>query len=260
MSLRICVLGSGSKGNCTYVASASTAVLIDAGLSGKETARRLEAIGCGLEQIRAICISHEHSDHTAGLKVLHAKHGIPVYANAGTAEGLRREDRFQELTWKIFTTGSAFAVGDLQIEPFSVPHDAYDPVGFIVNGARARVGVVTDMGVPTHLIRERLRSCGAVVVEANHDERMLQEAERPWHLKQRILGRQGHLSNEAAAAMLAEIAGPTLRQVFLAHISDECNREELAVRTATNRLAERGHGHVRVCATFSDRVSEVWCA
>jgi phosphoribosyl 1,2-cyclic phosphodiesterase len=145
------------------------------------------------------------------------------------------------------------------IEPFAVPHDAYDPVGFVICNGAARVGIVTDMGVATTLVRQRLKQCQAVVVEANHDEKMLQAAPRPWHLKQRIMGRQGHLSNEGAAAVLAEIAGPDLRQVFLAHISDECNCEDLALRTTMDRLAEAGHLHIRVSATFSDRVSEM-CA
>jgi len=258
MGLRVCVLGSGSKGNCTYVATEHTAVLIDAGLSGRAVAERLAEIGASMDRVQGICLSHEHSDHTAGLRILSSRHRIPVYANSGTLQGLPEDLRAAIPDCRIFTSGSPFAIGDLAIEPFSVPHDAYDPVGFVISNGELRAGVVTDMGAPTHLVRERLKSCCVVVVEANHDERMLQAAPRPWHLKQRILGRQGHLSNEAAAMMLADIAGPSLHQVFLAHISHECNCEELALQTARDRLAATGSSHVRVSATFADRVSEMW--
>ncbi len=258
MALRVCVLASGSSGNCTFVSSGETAILIDAGLSGRETVRRLEQIGVPLQQIRAVCVSHEHNDHTAGLRVLHRRHGIALYGNSGTVDALCRNRQLHELHWNVFATGTPFEIGDLTVEPFSVPHDAYEPVGFVVRRGDTSVGVVTDMGVSTTLIRQRLKSCQAVVVEANHDERMLQDARRPWHLKQRILGHQGHLSNRAAAAMVAEIAGRDLRHVFLAHLSEECNRQELALQTAQRMLAEAGHGHVRVSLTFPDRVSEMW--
>jgi phosphoribosyl 1,2-cyclic phosphodiesterase len=258
MGLRVCILGSGSSGNCAYVASAETAVLVDAGLSAREIARRLGEIGVPLSAVSAVCVSHEHQDHTAALGILHGRHGIPVYANQGTVEGLARDRKLEGVRWTVFTTGVPFAVGDLSIEPFAVSHDAYEPVGFALSGGGARVGIVTDIGAPTALVRERLRGCHAVVVESNHDERMLLDAPRPWHLKQRIMGRQGHMSNRGAAAMLCEIAGPQLAHVFLAHLSEDCNRPEIARRTAADMLGKAGHGHVRVSLTFPDRVSEVW--
>jgi phosphoribosyl 1,2-cyclic phosphodiesterase len=131
-------------------------------------------------------------------------------------------------------------------------------VGFIIRCDETRVGVVTDMGMVTGLIRERLRACNVLVVESNHDEQMLKEADRPWHLKQRISGRQGHLSNQHAAELLTEIAGPHLKAVFLAHLSSECNSPELALRTVTAALTASGHSHVRVVVAPSDRVSELW--
>lgn len=258
MSLRACVLGSGSSGNCTYIGSGGTSILIDAGLSGRETKQRLDQIGIPIAEVRGICLSHEHNDHTSGLRVLHRRHQIPIYANSGTVEAMGRDARFADLQWRVFTTGSAFEIGELRVEPFSVSHDAYEPVGFVVSSGRARVGVVTDMGVVTTLVRERLRGCQAVVIEANHDEQMLMDAERPWSLKQRIMGRQGHLSNQRAAEMLAEIAGAELRQVFLAHISRDCNRHELALEAARHTLAGVGHSQVAVSCTFPDRVSDVW--
>ncbi|HMP77075.1 MAG TPA: MBL fold metallo-hydrolase [Kiritimatiellia bacterium] len=258
MGLEICILGSGSSGNCTYVASEQTALLIDAGLSARAVERRLGEIGRSLAMIRGVCVSHEHGDHTQGLRVLHQRAGIPLYANGGTIEALRRNPEFAELRWQVFTTGAPFTVGDLVVEPFSVPHDAYEPVGFVIAHGDARVGVVTDMGLCTTLIRERLRHCQAVVVESNHDEQMLQDAQRPWHLKQRIRGRQGHLSNAGAASLLVDIAGPQLRQVFLAHLSEDCNSPDLARKTAHDMLLKAGHTHINVSVTHPDRPTEVW--
>ena len=258
MGLRLCVLGSSSGGNCTYVASASTAILVDAGLSARETVRRLEAIGVAADAIAAVCLTHEHSDHTAGLAVLQRRGGLDLYANSGTVEGIESREGPGALRWNLFTTGMPFRIGDLTIEPFSVPHDAYDPVGFVVDGGGARIGIVTDMGMVTALIRERLRRCRAVVIESNHDVRMLRDAERPWHLKQRIVGRQGHLSNEHAAELIAELAPDGLEAVYLAHLSGECNRPELAQRTTVELLRKRGITSVTVKLTRPDEVSELW--
>ena len=258
MSLKVCMLGSGSSGNSTLIASATTGILLDAGLSARRITERLAQTGMPVGELNAICVSHEHQDHTRGLRILNRKHGIPVYANVGTVDALSRSDELSALPWTLFTTGHAFPVGDLIIEPFSVPHDAYDPVGFIVTGGGVRVGVVTDMGMATSLIRERLRCCHAVVVESNYDEKMLQEAQRPWALKQRIRGRQGHLSNQGSAQLLAEIAGPELRRVYLAHISEECNRHDIALEITRTALAKAGCQHVEVSVGYPDRISEMW--
>jgi phosphoribosyl 1,2-cyclic phosphodiesterase len=258
MALRVCVLASGSSGNCTFVGSEKTAILIDAGLSGRETARRLGQIGVDLSSIQAVCVSHEHDDHISGLAVLHRRHRIPLYANGGTVERLSQGAAWSGLDWNLFDNGQSFRVGDIAIAPFSVSHDAQDPVGFIVEQNGQRIGVATDIGMSTALVRERLRGCRAVVVEANHDEKLLQNSRRPWHLKKRILSRQGHLSNAAAADMLADIAGPALQQVFLAHLSQECNREELALKTTEGCLRQHGHAAVHVSLTYPDRISEIW--
>lgn len=257
--MKVCVLGSGSGGNCTLVASATTAILIDAGLSGRATGLRLAECGVPAESIQAVCVTHEHTDHTSGLAVLHRSGQVKLYGNLATVEGIEaRVGKEKKLQWNIFTTGSNFTIGDLSIDPFSVPHDAYDPVGFIIRCDETRVGVVTDMGVVTGLIRERLRACNVLVIESNHDEQMLKAADRPWHLKQRISGRQGHLSNQHAATLLTEIAGPHLKAVFLAHLSSECNSPELALRTVAEALKGTGHAHVRIMVAPSDKVSEVW--
>lgn len=255
--MKVCVFVSGSSGNCIYVASEQTAILVDAGLSCRETLNRLESVGGRPENIKAICITHEHDDHVSSLGPMFRRIRADLYANSGTIEGATRNDKLKNLPWKVFRTGEAFSVGDLKIEPFSVPHDAYDPVGFVISSGDSRVGVVTDMGMPTELIRVKLRNCQVVVLESNHDEPLLKDSARPWSLKQRIAGWQGHLSNEQACQLLADIAGPQLRTVFLAHLSSECNTPELAVRTAVAKLAKCGSQHVSVKLTYSDRASDL---
>lgn len=256
MPLTVCVLASGSAANCVHIASPTTAILIDAGLSGKETSRRCEALGIALPEVKGICLTHEHDDHRVALRVLQQKYGMHVYANRGTIDAIERSNPNREITWQVFSTGMSFQIGDLRIDPFSVPHDSYDPVGFVVSDGVSRVGVVTDMGMPTGLVRERLKVCHSLVLESNHDEDMLRNSARPWSLKQRILGRQGHLSNAQAGELLAEIAGPHLRCVFLAHLSVDCNRPEVALGTVRRALERAGQTHVELKLTYADRPSE----
>ncbi|MFN2165212.1 MAG: MBL fold metallo-hydrolase [Anaerolineae bacterium] len=258
-SVQLCVLASGSTGNAILVRTASTALLVDAGISAKAMAERLAGVGLAPDQVQAVCLSHEHDDHTRGLAVLSKRYRWPVYANRGTIEGLHRHPRLRDLPYQVFSTGSPFTVGDLAIEPFPVPHDAFEPVGFALTAPGGlRIGIATDVGIPTSVIRDRLQGCRLLVVEANHDDELLTQAPRPWHLKQRIRGRQGHLSNHTAAAMIADVAHPGLSHVYLAHLSRDCNREHLALHAARTLLERRGFGHIRVLPTYPDRVSEIW--
>ena len=256
--MRLCVLGSGSSGNCIYAGTASTGLLIDAGLSARETLRRFEAMTIDPAAIRAVLLTHEHSDHIAGLAVLRKRLGADLYANSPTAEAVEQALGRPGLAWKVYATGFPFQVGDVTVEPFSVCHDAQEPVGFVIAADGVRVGVATDLGMATTLVREKFRDCHALILEANHDERLLREANRPWSLKQRIAGRQGHLSNRLAAELLVECAGPALTHVFLAHLSSECNRPELAAAAAGEALRSLGLQHVRVATTYADRPSDVW--
>lgn len=258
MSVRICVLASGSKGNATLVSSGSAAVLIDAGISARRIREALEELGLAIGDLAGICLSHEHSDHVAGLVQLHRKHGVPVYANRGTAEALSRDPKYREFAWRIFTNGAAFELAGLQIEPFSVPHDAYDPVGFRIQNDRVVAGVVTDLGMATTLVKQRLRDCHALVLESNHDEWMLQQSARPWSLKQRILGRQGHLSNQHACDLIREVGGAQLQHVFLAHLSDDCNEPAVALHGMKKTLESVGLSGVEVSLTYPHRLSRVW--
>ncbi len=253
MGLKICVLASGSSGNSTYIASDSTHLLIDAGLSGKKTIDLLSRIDHDAEKLDAICLTHEHSDHRSGLGVLQRKFGVSLYANSETVAGVECDKKLRGLEWNVFQSGSPFAIGDLIIEPFSVSHDSYEPVGFAISHNDIRIGIVTDMGVATTTVRHRLKGCKVLVVESNHDEEMLKNSERPWQLKQRIAGRLGHLSNSQAGELVVDVAGSELQSVFLAHLSSDCNTPELALKTMRNILADNGLGHIDVHLTFPDK-------
>lgn len=246
MPLKICVLGSGSSGNCTLVQAGDTAILIDAGLSGSETLKRLASAGLTPSAIAAVCLTHEHSDHTSGLKVLHQRHGISLYANAGTIEALEAGGKIEGVHWNIFQTGQDFTIGNMQISPFSVSHDSYDPVGFTITTGTANAAIVTDMGTPTTLVKERLKGCSIIVIESNHDEALLKSSKRPWHLKQRIMGRQGHLANTQTAELLVEVASPLLQHVVLAHLSSECNTPELATTLISAKLKQAGFTNIQI--------------
>lgn len=246
MPVHLTILGSGSSGNCAYVETAETRLLIDAGLSLRQIRQRLASIGRAPEKLTGILITHEHSDHVQSLPALSQKLHIPVYCNRPTLEAI--EYQFQtRLPGHLFATGASFEVGDIHVETFSVPHDAQDPVGFLLRTSAGNLGFLTDLGHATRLVIERVRPAHALVLEANHDVQMLQNCpRRPWSLKQRILGRHGHLSNEAAADALEQIISPDLRHLYLGHLSRECNLPELAYRIVHERLQKLGARHVRL--------------
>jgi phosphoribosyl 1,2-cyclic phosphodiesterase len=221
-----CPLASGSKGNCLYFSAGGSKILIDAGLSGRQTRLRLAEIGVELEEIDAIMISHEHTDHIAGLKMLALRMGIPVLANAETAKGiyhtLKECPKFQ-----IFQTGERFEFGDLSIHPFTIPHDAADPVAFTIEAGGLKMGICTDLGFATTLVQAQLAGCDYLHLEANHEPSMVHACSRPMVYKQRVLSRSGHLSNEAAGHLIAQIRP---KHVHLAHLSEECNSPEVALK------------------------------
>ncbi len=256
--MEICVLASGSKGNAIYVAGADTRVLIDCGLSLKELRARLACIDLDVEQIDGLCVTHEHSDHSAGLRVLARRTAVPMYANDPTASAVEYAARRHAETpwnWNVFATGSPFTIGGLTFEPFSVPHDAAEPVAFAVSDGTHRVGIATDMGMPTTLVRKRLAGCDALVLESNHDADLLRNSERSWALKQRIAGRRGHLSNEQSAELLTDLLHQGLKCICLAHLSDDCNRPELARYAAEKCLKQAGYGHIPVTLAHQREVA-----
>ncbi|MFM7101710.1 MAG: MBL fold metallo-hydrolase [Verrucomicrobiota bacterium] len=240
MRVAFTILGSGSGGNCAYLEAGSTRLLIDAGFSARQIRARLASIGRTPEGLSGILVTHEHGDHIAGLGTLCAASGIPIYANRLTREAIARQFTAR-LEFRVFETGAAFGLGEVEVQTFSVPHDAQDPVGFVVRTAAGDLGFLTDLGHATKLVVERVRSARVLVLEANHDLRLLQEdTRRPWSTKQRILSRHGHLSNDAAADVAAELASGPLERLYLGHLSRDCNRPELARRTVARRLEQAG--------------------
>ncbi len=251
------MLASSSAANSTLISSGGTQILIDVGLSCKRTFERLEGIGVDPQSIDAVCVTHEHSDHVAGLPVFSRKTDTMLYANSGTVQALEYKPKCVGLSWQVFQSGSKFQVGSLTVEPFLVPHDAYEPVGFVVDDGQVRVGVVTDMGMATAVVRDRLSSCQVVVVESNYDDDLLKGSERPWQLKQRIMGRQGHLSNIDAGELITEISNPDLKRVYLAHLSGDCNRPELAMSCTAEALKRSNVSGLEVELTYPDHATEV---
>ena len=260
--MQFTILGSGSNGNCAYLEYGNTRLLIDAGFSARQIRERLEQIGRSPETLTGILLTHEHTDHTTGLGTLCGKLPLPVpiYCNRLTKEAV--EIQFEEaikkrrFEFRLFSTGAAFEVGDVGVETFSVPHDAYDPVGFLLRVNGARIGFLTDLGHATKLVMERVRLAQVLVLEANHDEKLLQnDLRRPWSLKQRISSRHGHLSNDAAAGVLEEIMSPDLRHVYLGHLSRDCNKPELALSTAQACLDRIGATHTRLESTWQEKIS-----
>ncbi len=253
MPVRLTILGSGSAGNCAYFETDDARILVDAGFSLRRIRKRLEAIGRAPENLNGVLITHEHSDHVPGLAALATKLRIPVYCNRPTAEAIqyRCPDRFD---FRLFSTGASFDIGDITVETFTVPHDAQDPVGFLLKTAEGKFGFLTDLGHVTRLVLERVRTANVLVLESNHDVKMLQDCpHRPWSLKQRILGRHGHLSNEAAAETAEQLMSAELRHLYLGHLSRECNRPEIAQDVMLTRLQKIGATHVSLELTSQDQ-------
>jgi len=231
MSLRFRILGSGSAGNCALLWTDGARVLVDAGFSARRLAALLAEAGESLERVDAVFLTHEHGDHAAGVAGLKKFPHVKVFANAATIRAVQAGLDFRP-AWQVFETGAGFAYRDLEVRSFAVPHDAQEPVGFTfatghdgdLLAPRRRVAWLTDLGHAPQHIHELVRDCDAVVVESNHCAQMLQaDPKRPWSLKQRIAGRHGHLSNDAARALLEAVASPRWRHVFLTHLSRDCN-------------------------------------
>jgi phosphoribosyl 1,2-cyclic phosphodiesterase len=246
VAVRLTILGSGSAGNCAYVETDETRILVDAGFSLRQIRQRLAAIGRAPENLTGILVTHEHNDHIQGLVTLGGKLRIPVYCNRPTHEAAEFQLK-TKLDCRLFATGASFDVGDVLVETFTIPHDAQDPVGFLLRTNGVNIGFLTDLGHVTKLVLDRIRPANVLLLEANHDVKMLQDCvRRPWSLKQRILGRHGHLSNEAAAEAAEQIMSAELRHLYLGHLSRECNRPELARSVVNDRLGKIGAGHVRL--------------
>jgi len=225
-SLAVCNLASGSKGNATYISDGQTSILIDAGLSGIELQRRLASRYLAPESLAAIIVSHEHSDHVRGAGILSRRFKLPVYINQKTAAAAPALGSVHEL--KPFECGTTFTIGNLTIHPFSISHDAEDPAGFKIGSNGTTMAIATDIGIATSMVKEHLKHCALLVLEANHDPQMLETGPYPWPLKQRIQSRVGHMSNSDSKKLLHELQHANLQHVILAHLSEINNTPQKA--------------------------------
>lgn len=251
--LGFCPLASGSKGNCLYLGTAQTKILIDLGLSTKAVTERLSQLQVQPHEIDAIVITHEHIDHIRGLDVWSSKWSTPILTNGDTAKALLAQAK-SKLHLKIFSTGESFTLQDLEIHPFSIQHDAADPVAFVFRTGNLKIGVCADLGLATSLVINQLKGCDYLYIEANHEPSMVHASSRPSVYKQRVLGRQGHLSNEACAKLLGEIIHPGLKHIYLAHLSSECNSPDLALKIIQEKLASC-QVEATVSIAWQDRLS-----
>jgi phosphoribosyl 1,2-cyclic phosphodiesterase len=245
MGVSLTVLASGSRGNGTLVRSSRTTLLVDCGLSCKEMCRRMAEVGVQPESLAGILITHEHNDHVGGLHVMAKKFKLPVYMtelahatwvrySKDSAGNRVRAERFEAIR-----PGHGLRVGDIDVMPFTIPHDAADPVGYTFVAEGIKVGVVTDLGYLAQNVKDHLRGCHGLMIESNHDLEMLRTGSYPWAVKQRVLSRVGHLSNDALAEFLSTDYDGEAAFLVLAHLSEQNNHPEIARTTAENALGSR---------------------
>lgn len=229
--MRLCSIASGSSGNCIYIGSDTTHVLVDTGISGKRTENGLKELDLCGKDLDGILVTHEHIDHISGLGVMSRKYGIPIYATKGTIQGIQKCRSIGEIDEALFheiSEDEKFVIKDLTVNPMRISHDAAQPVAYRLSYGNRRVAVCTDLGVYNDYTVECLKGMDALLIEANHDVQMLQVGPYPYPLKQRILGDRGHLSNENCGRLLCRILHDNLKSIQLGHLSKENNIPELA--------------------------------
>lgn len=264
--MRLCSIASGSSGNCIYVGSDHTHLLVDTGISKKRIDEGLNKLGVTGEEINGILITHEHSDHIQGLGVFCRKYGVPVYATKGTIQGIMNYKglgKFPEGLMREIKADQVFEVGDVKVRPFEISHDANEPTGFRMEHGEKSVAVATDLGVYNDYTIENLKDLNAIVLEANHDVHMLEVGPYPYYLKKRVLGNQGHLSNELSGRLLCEILHDKLKHIVLGHLSKENNYAELAYETVKLEVTMgatpyRGD-EIPLMVAARDDISEILC-
>ncbi len=259
MGLSFTILGSGSSGNTTLISDGSANILVDVGLSGRETARRLRECRIEPEQIGAIVISHEHGDHCRGVSPFAKSLDIPVFVTDETfnSSGMTLDPK----KCRRIHSGESFDFKGIQFTPFAVPHDSVDPLGFVIEKDGIKIAIALDLGYLSNLALERLKGCDAIILESNHDIRMLQVGPYPWALKQRVMSRRGHLSNDAVAQYLGGDFDGKARHVVLAHLSKQNNLPELALLSAQRALEGRSGlttNQTRLELALADKVGKTY--
>ena len=257
MGLKVSILGSGSRGNSALVTTSRVRVLVDAGFSFRQLSKRMAEIGEAAESLDAVLISHEHSDHISGLQVLSRKVPVPIFMTGRTDAAIDWDEKAKPHV-ETFEAGAKLAIGDLDIETFTIPHDAVDPVGFTFRQNGFKVGIATDIGYMTESIKRHIRGCDMLVLESNHDLEMLKVGPYPWFVKQRVMSRVGHLSNQAVSDYLTEELDRETQVLVLAHLSGHNNHPEIARMFADQALQRAGATATRLLVAAQDRPSEVF--
>ncbi|MDK2917465.1 MAG: hypothetical protein PWQ37_198 [Candidatus Petromonas sp.] len=263
MTLKFCSLASGSSGNCQYIGSKDTKLLVDAGLTGKYIKSALSSIDIDIRDIDGLLITHEHSDHIKGAGVLMRSFDIPLYVKDTTWEAMQSKiGSTKGKDIRIFSDYDEFFIGDISVKPYSISHDACDPIGFSFINEDTKISITTDLGCINQEIIEQIKDSDLLVIEANHDEEMVKIGKYPWFLKKRILSEMGHLSNEAAGNVVAEVVEKgNVSYVVLAHLSKENNFPELAYETVKNIVEDRKIRvglDINLDLTYRDRISRVY--
>lgn len=261
--MKMCSIASGSSGNCIFVGSEETSFLVDAGISGKRAIAGVESLDRSMTELDGIFVTHEHSDHIKGLGVLARKFGIPIYATKGTIDEIERTQPIGKMPEGIFHTvepDQDTVIGDMTIHPFRISHDAAEPVGYRFENGGKKAAVATDMGVYDEYIVEQLSGLDTLLLEANHDVRMLEVGRYPYYLKRRIASDQGHLSNETAGQLLGRILHDHMGHIFLGHLSHENNYERLAFETVCSEITMGDNPYraadFRISVAHRDMISE----
>ncbi|MDD3850015.1 MAG: MBL fold metallo-hydrolase [Firmicutes bacterium] len=262
MTIKFCALSSGSSGNCLFLATGKTSVLVDAGLSGKRVEKLMGQIEESPRSVTAILVTHDHIDHTSGVGVLSRRFDIPIYANSLTwqamAEGI---GKISPKNIREFNTDEEFNIADLCVKPYPVSHDAADPVGFTFCAGRVKIAVANDLGCVTPALEKEFKGSSFIMLESNHDTEMLMVGSYPWYLKRRIAGERGHLSNEDAGAALLRLAGQNTKAVLLGHLSKENNYPLLALETVKGILMQQGievGREMNIDLSFRDKISRIY--
>jgi phosphoribosyl 1,2-cyclic phosphodiesterase len=259
--MKFCSIYSGSSGNCLYVSTDATKILIDAGLTGKKIQEGLKEIDVNPSDIKAMVITHEHDDHIKSAGILSRRFNIPIYANTKTWEAMAKDlGKISEENVKVFEGYDAFEIGDILVKPFKIPHDAASPCGYSFMNGGSKISVVTDIGYVTEEIKSNIIDSDLILIEANHDVEMLKVGPYPYPLKRRVLSNLGHLSNEDAGLALVQILNGKTKKVILGHLSNTNNYPELALRTVISVLQMNGiidGEHIEIDIAHRDRVGRV---
>ncbi len=237
--MELCSIASGSSGNCIMTGSGNCRLMIDAGISGKRIEQGLNALGYKTSEMQGVLVTHEHIDHIGGLGVIARRYGLPIYATAGTIQGILSCKSVGKIDLSLFheiVPGQKFSVGELEVEPIRISHDAREPVAYIVRSQEKSAGVITDLGTYDDVIVEKMQGLNLLLLEANHDVNMLQTGSYPYYLKQRIAGDKGHLSNEASGQLLGRVLHDKFGAVMLGHLSKENNYPQLAYESVRLEL------------------------